>query len=481
MRAGLFGAGVLALPGGVSYPRQELRYDVASPEGAGMLRIFADAVGKMMALPEADPRGWVFQWHIHAVRDDRSKASELARLYPDASDPDRRLAEIVWDTCEAHFDPLRVNFFLPWHRMHLMAFERLVRNVTGAAHFTMPYWNYTDPDRRVLPPQFRSPDDPRWKPLFRVDRNPGVNDGRPIDEAGEAPLGLNAMMSSVYLDTFEGDAGFCANLDNAPHSAVHVDVGTRERGMGAVSWAANDPIFWLHHCNIDRIWASWNRAGGRNPEDEGYVGQVFTFVDGVGKPAHYKVAYVMDAAALGYAYDRYLDRPPRSVPFLSSPGLRFTEHATSHPLSGSVTVGAEPTIVPLRADRNSPYFARLRAGSTSHRPFYLRVAGVRITRQPGVSYEVHLDPVPLAALDRTSSSYVGTINVFGAIVHSTRTGAGPAPYTNPRNYSFVITDLVRDLLRAGRLTQPPSVMLVPTGALRPGAAPTVGNISLVSS
>jgi len=111
----------------------------------------------------------------------------------------------------------------------------------------------------------------------------------------------------------------------------------------------------------------------------------------------------------------------------------------------------------------------------------LRVAGVRITRQPGVSYEVHLDP-PLAALpDRTSPSYVGTINVFGAIVHGAHPGPGPAPYTHPRNYSFVITDVVRDLLRAGRLAQPPSVVLVPTGTLRPGAAPTVDNISLVSS
>jgi len=41
--------------------------------------------------------------------------------------------------------------------------------------------------------------------------------------------------------------------------------------------------------------------------------------------------------------------------------------------------------------------------------------------------------------------------------------------------------VVRDLLRAGRLAQPPSVVLVPTGTLRPGAAPTVDNISLVSS
>ena len=117
----------------------------------------------------------------------------------------------------------------------------------------------------------------------------------------------------------------------------------------------------------------------------------------------------------------------------------------------------------------------------ARRPFYLRVAGVRITRQPGVSYEVHLDPVPFAAPDRTSRSYVGTINVFGAVVHGVHTGSGPAPHTHPRNYSFVTTDLVRNLLQAGRLTAPPDVLLVPTGTLRPGAAPTVDNISLVSS
>src|SRR6516165_2597925 len=458
LRAGLLGAGALALGSRVSYPQREqptLRHDVASPEGAAMLRIFAEAVGKMMALPEGDLRGWAYQWRIHAVPDDRSKASELARLYPNMSDPGRALAEAVWDTCEAHFDPLRVNFFLPWHRMHLMAFERLVRSITGAAHFTMPYWNHTDPDHRALPPQFRSPGDPQWKPLFRTDRNPGVNDGRPIDQAGEAPLGLNAMMSPVYADTFDGDAGFCANLDNAPHSAVHVDVGTRERGMGAVSWAANDPIFWLHHCNLDRIWASWNRAGGRNPSDGSYLGRVFTFVEGAGEPLRIRVADVLDTTALGYAYDDYLDRP----------------------------LGSGPTTVRLGADGGSGrHFGRLRAASAAGRPFYLRVAGVLITKQPGVSYEVHLDPAPFATLpDHSSRSYVGTINVFGAVIRGTHTGPGPAPYTNPRNYSFVITDLVQDLVRAGRLARPPSVMLIPTGRLRPCAAPTVDDISLVSS
>ncbi|HMD62486.1 MAG TPA: tyrosinase family protein [Stellaceae bacterium] len=487
LRAGILGAGMLAVhnplkswaPAQASAPFA--RHDVASPEGRDMLRIFAEAVDKMTAMPAGDPRGWLFQWSIHAVRDDRSKASELARVYPDPSDPDRALAEAIWDKCEAHFDPLRVNFFLPWHRMYLMSFERIVRSVSGEPRFAMPYWNYTDLESRALPSQFRSPDDPVWKPLFRADRNPGVNDGMPIDQVGEAPLGLNAMMSPVYADTLNGDAGFCANLDNAPHSAVHIDVGTREKGMGAVAWSANDPIFWLHHCNIDRIWASWNRAGGRNPTDQAFLGEGFVFADEGGMPVQKKVLDVLDTVPLGYVYDRYLERPPGSVPFPSASGLAFTEHAASRAVSGPLTLGSAPTTVPLTAAGDSPFFAGLRAASMAHRPFYLRIAGVRITRQPGVSYEVHLDPPPLAAPDRTSRSYVGTINVFGAIVQGTHPGPGPAPYTNPRNYSFVITDLVRNLLHAGRLTEPPSVILVPTGMPRRGATPTVDNISLVSS
>jgi tyrosinase len=30
--------------------------------------------------------------------------------------------------------------------------------------------------------------------------------------------------------------------------------------------AALDPIFYLHHCNIDRMWAVWNGGGKANPK-----------------------------------------------------------------------------------------------------------------------------------------------------------------------------------------------------------------------
>ncbi|HKO08858.1 MAG TPA: tyrosinase family protein, partial [Alphaproteobacteria bacterium] len=58
--------------------------------------------------------------------------------------------------------------------------------------------------------------------------------------------------------------GFCATLDFGLHGNVHVWVGNNQ-GMASVPWAANDPIFWMHHCNIDRLWASWNKGNCKNP------------------------------------------------------------------------------------------------------------------------------------------------------------------------------------------------------------------------
>jgi tyrosinase len=44
------------------------------------------------------------------------------------------------------------------------------------------------------------------------------------------------------------------NLINGPHGSVHGRVGG---DMCCVPTASYDPIFFLHHANVDRIWATW--------------------------------------------------------------------------------------------------------------------------------------------------------------------------------------------------------------------------------
>ncbi len=318
--AGALAAGLVSSPLFLRAARAAtlIRHDLTSTDGKAMLKIYAKGVGKMMAMAQQEPRGWLFQWYTHAVRSDRTKAGEISRIYGASPGPDGQLASATWSTCEAHFTS-HEDFFLPWHRMYVLCFEEIVRKITGEDGFTLPYWNYTDSNQRALPDEFRKQNDPDWGPLYRPDRKSGVNSGTAIDKLpGALPFDLNAMKSIVYGAT-SGDAGFCANTDNNPHGCIHDDVGNGV-GTGSVPWAANDPIFWMHHCNIDRIWASWNKAGGKNPSLTGS----YTFADQDGKKVQLDVPKFVEpdtATALGYQYDKYLSRPPGSPAF--PPDARF--------------------------------------------------------------------------------------------------------------------------------------------------------------
>ncbi|SCV49123.1 related to tyrosinase precursor (monophenol monooxygenase) [Fusarium fujikuroi] len=45
------------------------------------------------------------------------------------------------------------------------------------------------------------------------------------------------------------------------HGAYHVTIGG-DGHMGSIASAAFDPIFWMHHCQIDRLFAIWQAANG---------------------------------------------------------------------------------------------------------------------------------------------------------------------------------------------------------------------------
>ncbi len=485
LKHGLAWAGLLSTPNLIVRPASAdvvTRHDVASPEGLAMLKILAAAVAKMVTLPESDPRNWQFQWYTHSVRSDRTKASEINRIYKTASDPNRPTAQAMWDTCEAHRDSSRENFFLPWHRLYVLQFEDIIRKISSEPKFTLPYWNYTDAGSRALPVQFRQQNDTTWKSLYRVSRNPGANAGTPIDKVPNAvPINLNAMKSPLYQET-EADAGFCANLDNAPHGSVHVDVGN-DRGMGQVPWAANDPIFWLHHCNIDRIWASWNKAGGKNPNDQNFKDEPFTFADGSGAKAirHTGEALQTD----GYVYDNYLPRPPGSAPFPTPGALVEPGTLLRRATANEVSLGRGPTIVKLllratgalvNPDEQSTLSSDFQGNP--ERPVFLKLQNVRVPTEPSTSYDVFLNAS--GNLDRADASYVGSLSLFGAGSHASHVDQPGTGHAMGRNFSFVITDQIQRLRDADRLNSVPTVTLKPVGELHGGATPIIGSISLIS-
>jgi tyrosinase len=241
-----------------SNPR--IRYECRTPQGVAMLAIYATGVQAMQNLPAGDPRSWVFQWYTHEVRGDTTKDAAIHQTYPNAADPNRALAEAMWNTCQAHNPGDDEDFFLPWHRCFVLYFELIIAEFSGHPEFTLPYWNYStdvQTDRGVIPPQFTLQNDPVFGSLYDDLRNPGVNQGTPIqntavgqqiEQSGADPLSLDALTDTTY-GTNGADAGFNSDLDNGLHGNVHVMVGGQQN-MGVIPYAARDPIFWMHHCNI---------------------------------------------------------------------------------------------------------------------------------------------------------------------------------------------------------------------------------------
>src|SRR4029077_13059765 len=72
--------------------------------------------------------------------------------------------------------------------------------------------------------------------------------------------------------------------------------------MGLVGVAANDPIFYEHHANIDRMWSCWQHAHPTEPPGD-WQNQSFSFVDETGAKVTRQVKDFLDTKALGYVYD----------------------------------------------------------------------------------------------------------------------------------------------------------------------------------
>lgn len=456
--------------------RLRIRHSIDTPEGRQMLQKYEQAVRLMMAEPAGSPRSWLFQWYTHAVRDDRSKAAELNRIYGTSASANRALANAMWNTCQSHHPGTNELFFLPWHRMYVDFFERICRRVLNDDNFTLPYWNYSPEGARVLPAAFRA----QGSPLFRQDRNPGINNGTPIDQnSPSAAFSVAPVLRITHYEQRGVADGFNLTLDEGVHGTVHTSIGNRLRGMGSVPWAANDPIFWLHHCNIDRVWASWNRGGRSNPTDARWLSQTFTFADENGQQVTAAVRDFTTTSARGYTYDRF-EPVPGGRPV--SEAIMTTEaEPDRQPVlvasagSGGIALGAAPIRVHLATTREDMSFADEIEALGDEKKLYLVINNYRAEAQPGVLYHVYLD-LPSGPSDQhREGHYVGTLSFFNAVPHS---GHQAAAMTGRRR-SFDVTDVVRRLRSEGRAGTAPSVTIVPAGRPASEARPVIGDISLV--
>lgn len=463
------------------------RYSASTPQGKLMLAIYARAVALMMKKPDTDPLSWKFQWYTHATP--MPKADALQQVFGSTTGPHRQMAEAMWYTCEPHASE-NSDAFLPWHRMYVLYLEQIVRDVSGDQSFTLPYWDYVGSSCTpagqcsVIPEEFRQPNHPLWGALYRQNRDPYINKGIAIKPA---LLSLQSMQSPRYRKT-DNDAGFCQNLDMGLHGTIHVQVGD-DTGMKRIPTAANDPIFWLHHCNIDRIWASWNKAGGLNPQDTPFISQSWTFSNGQGAPVISKVGDVLDTTTLTapYVYDSYLSRPAGSVPFSKQLTKATSVHAKSLGLgkleSGqpqkAIALGEKPVRVALASQlktTNKEGFGTKLFSAVQSDTLYLTLSDISASAEGANDYGVYLNLPENVSPTPEDLSFVGVISFFnlGMTTHG-------GHHTITRDISFVVTDIVQKLTDAKRMNQAPTITFAPIGTNNVNAKPVVGSVRLQSS
>ena len=167
--------------------------------------------------------------------------------------------------------------FLPWHRIYLLRMEDLLMAVDPTV--CIPYWRSSEEQAF-----------PSWLLGF----TPTVN------LAGGPHTVTRNIGAFAILPNAAAVAGAMSNATYNPfasalegvHNSGHVWVGG---SMGAIRTAPTDPVFWMHHAEIDRIWAQWQVANpGQNPALVGAAAIMDPWTEGE--------VDTRDIAALGYSY-----------------------------------------------------------------------------------------------------------------------------------------------------------------------------------
>jgi tyrosinase len=242
------------------------------------LTVLRDAYSRMQQLGAADNRSWIHWSGIHGFAE-----------------------FLCWHHSKVGKgnDQRPFNLFLPWHRAYLLYFEHSARDQNKAA--SIPWWDWTSPvsHKSGIPKSFAIPKlsgqrnplasgpipvlpatpSARAEPARFSQRRPGRPARLPTAKRASALLALTS-----YLD-------FSSQLEDV-HDEIH---GWAGGDMGVVATSAFDPIFWSHHCMIDRLWYLWQLRHGVSNIPPDYLDRPLA-------PFALTVRDVLDINRIGYEY-----------------------------------------------------------------------------------------------------------------------------------------------------------------------------------
>lgn len=284
LKAGLSTPFILTMTKASRAQQLRVRTDVMElPEGDEFFSKYALAVKKMHDLPETDPRSWRSQSIVHA-----------------------------------NYCPHGKIDFVHWHRHYITYFERICGGLIGDPSFALPYWNWTKNSGKIPDPfyKIRELNVEYWKdrsdyqadnwspdPITTIARR-GLQQGKGLQD--NQTMGKSFTAQTIQaISRLSNFSQFWRATEGTPHNDGHVVAGALPDGQtGHIGDGLSplDPIFWLHHCMVDKMWAEWQAAQNVTPDPgKSYSGQ---FVDEGSNPVNDATAKsAFNHTKLGFTYD----------------------------------------------------------------------------------------------------------------------------------------------------------------------------------
>ena len=506
---------------------------------------YAKGVAAMQERKLNDPSSWWFFAAIHGEYASTKGFPGWGSLpapppVPATPQPSASVSDQYWNQCQH-----QSWYFAPWHRGYLLALEAQIRAVVvslgGPSSWALPYWNYLGTGNEFnIPPAFTQKNlpDGSANPLYVTARYGPDNDGNiyvPTPAAIQhhpndpnfvyGPVTQDCMSGDLYTGNdantpppgfggpateFSHSGGTSGNLENNPHNLLHVYVGGNSPDgqtyglMSDPGLAALDPIFYLHHANIDRMWAVWNEnASNANPTDPNWLNgpaaigeREFVMPMPDGSSWVYTPQQMSTLTALNYTYDSLPSLAP-AVNLLAQRSTQLGAVAAATKLKEGVAVTARrnmelvgvnqqalpitgsgaSTSVQLNADVRSKVIASFAKASETTPPdrVFLNLDNIRGTRDASVlSVYINL-PVGAKPSDHPEL-LAGSVGLFGlrraSLTDGQHAGVG---------LSFVldITKIIDALHLKGALDVDSfQVRIVPHNAVPDQAQITIGRVSI---